>query len=41
MTDEEKAAELLPITAQQIYVLLRLGEGEGAAELSKELSITE
>lgn len=37
MSDEEKQAELLPITVQQIYVLLRLGRAEEAEGLAREI----
>lgn len=37
MSEEEKEAELLPITVQQIYVLTRLGRKEEAASLAKDL----
>ena len=39
MSDEDKQNELLPIGVQQIYVLVRLGELEEAARLSKGLDM--
>ncbi|KAI9791089.1 MAG: Signal recognition particle core component [Peltula sp. TS41687] len=39
MTDEDKAAELLQISAQQIYVLLKLGKGDDASELAEQVPI--
>nr|POF05921.1 signal recognition particle subunit srp72 [Quercus suber] len=38
MSDEEKQAELLPITVQQIYVLSRQGRSEEAEELARTVS---
>lgn len=37
MSDEEKHTELLPITVQQVYVLLRLGRTEEAEALANEI----
>jgi signal recognition particle subunit SRP72 len=34
LTEEDKAAELLPIMVQQLYVLLRLGKSEEAEKLA-------
>ena len=41
LSDEEKRAELLPITVQQVYVLSRLQKVEEAAELCSEISLAE
>lgn len=40
MTEEEKEAELLPITVQQIFVVSRLGRVEEAASLAEGLDFT-
>lgn len=40
MTEEEKQAELLPITVQQIFVLTRQGRPEEAAKLAQGLDVT-
>ena len=37
MSEEEKRAELLPITVQQVYVLLRLGRTEEAESLAWDI----
>ncbi|KAH0558933.1 hypothetical protein GP486_004439 [Trichoglossum hirsutum] len=39
LSDEEKTAEILPITVQQIYVLIKLGKIREAEKLSSEISI--
>jgi signal recognition particle subunit SRP72 len=39
LSDEEKATEILPITVQHIYVLVRLGKIQEAEKLSSEISI--
>ncbi|KAJ5090191.1 hypothetical protein N7532_008875 [Penicillium argentinense] len=39
LTPEERAAELLPITVQNLYVLIRLGKTEEAEALLKEISV--
>lgn len=38
LSEEEKAAELLPIQVQQCYVLSRLGNLEGAEAVASEIS---
>jgi signal recognition particle subunit SRP72 len=40
LSEEEKRAELLPITIQQIYVLARLGRDREAEELARHLDVT-
>lgn len=39
LSDEEKRAELLPILAQQVYVMSRLGQIEEARRLSSILDV--
>jgi hypothetical protein len=39
LSDDEKTAEILPITVQQIYVLAKLGKIQEAKKLSSEISI--
>ncbi|RHZ65211.1 signal recognition particle subunit SRP72 [Aspergillus thermomutatus] len=39
LTPEDRAAELLPISVQQLYVLLRQGKSEEAESLLKEISV--
>lgn len=41
LTPEERAAELLPIAVQHLYVLIRLGKNEEAESLLKEISVDE
>lgn len=41
LSEEEKQAELLPITVQQIYVLTQLGKLEQAEELANSIPLTE
>ncbi|KAI9796640.1 MAG: Signal recognition particle core component [Piccolia ochrophora] len=41
LSDDDKKAELLPISVQQVYVLLRLGKVEQAQSLSQSLSTEE
>ncbi|KAJ5388195.1 hypothetical protein N7509_010736 [Penicillium cosmopolitanum] len=39
LTPEDRAAELLPIAVQHLYVLIRLGKNEEAEALLKEISV--
>ncbi|CEJ60787.1 Putative Signal recognition particle subunit SRP72 [Penicillium brasilianum] len=41
LTSEDRAAELLPIAVQYLYVLLRLGKTEQAEALLEEISVEE
>jgi signal recognition particle subunit SRP72 len=41
LTPEDRAAELLPIAVQYLYVLLRLGKTEQAEALLQEISVEE
>jgi len=41
LTPEERAAEMLPIAVQHLYVLIRLGKNEEAESLLKEISVDE
>lgn len=41
LTPEDRAAELLPIAVQYLYVLLRLGKMEQAEALLQEISVEE
>ena len=41
LTEEEKKAEILPISVQQFYVLLQSHQTEAAEQLKKEISISE
>jgi signal recognition particle subunit SRP72 len=41
LSDEEKAAELLPITVQQLYVLEQLGKMEEARVVAGEIKAKE
>lgn len=41
LSDEEKAAELLPICVQQLYVLERLGKSEEANAVASEFKAAE
>ena len=41
LTPEDRAAELLPIAVQYLYVLLRLGKTEQAEALLEEISVEE
>lgn len=41
LTVQEKTAELLPITVQQLYVLSKLGKGEEAEKLASDISVEE
>lgn len=38
-TEEEKKEEIAPVIAQEIYILLKQGKFDAAAERSKELDI--
>ncbi|KAL9634812.1 MAG: hypothetical protein Q9164_003860, partial [Protoblastenia rupestris] len=39
LSDQEKTAEILPISVQQLYVLTKLGKVEDAEKLASEISI--
>ncbi|KAK4694196.1 signal recognition particle subunit SRP72, partial [Lecanoromycetidae sp. Uapishka_2] len=39
LTDQEKTAELLPISVQQLYVLSKLGKNEEAEKLASDISV--
>ena len=39
LSNEEKAAELLPIEVQQLYVLIRLGKIQEAERLASEIGL--
>ena len=41
LTEGEKAAEILPIMVQQLYVLGKLGKTEEAEKLAKEIIVQE
>jgi signal recognition particle subunit SRP72 len=41
LTPEDRAAELLPISVQQLYVLLRQGKSEEAESVLEEISVDE
>lgn len=41
LTPEDRAAELLPIAVQQLYVLLRQGKSEEAQSVLEEISVGE
>ena len=41
LTPEDKAAELLPIAVQQLYVLIRQGKSEEAESVLEEISVNE
>lgn len=41
LTAEDKAAEILPINLQQLYVALRLGKTEEADALADEINVAE
>lgn len=41
LSDEEKQAELLPITVQQVYVLTQLGKLEEAEQLAISIPYAE
>lgn len=40
LSDQEKAAELLPIAVQQLYVLLKLGKIKEAEDTASEIEVT-
>ena len=41
LTEQEKTAELLPISVQQLYLLSRLGKSEEADKLAADISLQE
>ena len=41
LTEEEKTAELLPISVQQLYLLTKLGKTEEADKLASDISLQE
>ena len=41
LTEEEKTAELLPISVQQLYLLRRLGKTDEADKLASGISLQE
>jgi signal recognition particle subunit SRP72 len=41
LSPEDKAAELLPISVQYLYVLIRLGKLEEAEAVLKDISVEE
>ena len=41
LTEQEKTAELLPISVQQLYLLSKLGKTEGTDKLASDISIQE
>lgn len=41
LTPEDKAAELLPIAVQHLYVLIKQGKLEEAESVVKEISVSE
>ena len=41
LTDQEKVAELLPITVQQLYVVSKLGKMEEAEKLASGIALEE
>ena len=41
LSPEDRAAELLPISVQYLYVLIRQGKTEEAEALLKEISVDE
>lgn len=41
LTDQEKTAELLPISVQQLYVVSRLGKTEEAEKLASDIALEE
>ncbi|KAF4553429.1 Signal recognition particle subunit srp72-like protein [Elsinoe fawcettii] len=41
LSDDEKLAEVLPITVQQVYVLTRLGRNQEAHELARKINAEE
>lgn len=41
LTPEDRAAELLPIAVQQLYVLIRQGKSEEAESILEEITVKE
>jgi signal recognition particle subunit SRP72 len=41
LTPHDKAAEILPISVQQLYVLSKLGKVDQAEKLVSEISVSE
>ena len=41
LTEQEKTAELLPISVQQLYLLSKLGKTEEADKLASDISFQE
>ena len=41
LTDQEKTAELLPISVQQLYVVSMLGKNEEAEKLASDIALEE
>ena len=41
LTEQERTAELLPISVQQLYLLSKLGKTEEADKLASDISIQE
>lgn len=41
LTEQEKTAELLPISVQQLYLLSKLGKTEEADKLASDISLQE
>lgn len=41
LTDQEKVAELLPISVQQLYVVSKLGKTEEAERLASDIALEE
>ena len=39
LTEQEKTAELLPISVQQLYLLSKLGKTEEADKLASDISL--
>lgn len=41
LTDQEKIAELVPISVQQLYVVSKLGKTEEAEKLASDVALEE
>ncbi len=41
LTDQEKTAELLPISVQQLYVVSKIGKTEEAEKLASDIALEE
>ena len=41
LTEQEKTAELLPISVQQLYLLSKLGKTEATDKLASDISLQE